>query len=236
MTTIWTVRELIKKLENEYDSGEQIVFTFLAERDVANILRVGGGNLQNVMFHLQRVIDGLDSFMGQPLSLAVSEARLEDQDTAICLLCQRRGDWASVRPNIEDRFMTLTFCGQCLTLEGIFKNVRPENCNGKWIITSDLFSEFLRLPFHTIKWEEFIKPVERKLWRALVRVISLSWSDDTVTVMAPSWHTDKHATTRLSAVPTHIRNKFEPDFRCHAQVNTGTEQPEDLIFVNWETI
>ncbi len=235
MTTIWTVKQLIKKLQDEYDPGEQVVFNFLAERDVANILRVGGANLQNVMFHLQRVVDGLDSFMGQPLSLAVSEARLKDQETEICVLCHRRGDWASVRPNIEDKFATLTFCKECSTLQGIFKGILPDASDGKWVIASDLFSEFFALPFHTITWEEFTKPAERKLWRALVRVISLSWSDDTVTVMAPSWHTDKHVTTRMSAVPTHIRNKFEPGFRCHAQVNTGAEQPEDLIFVNWET-
>ncbi len=67
-----------------------------------------------------------------------------------------------------------------------------------------------------------------------IRVISLSWSDDTVTVLAQSWHIDKHITTRLSAVPAHIRNRLEPGYRCHAKVNSGADKVEDLIFVNWE--
>ncbi len=235
MTMIWTVRQLIEKLQTEYDPEEQIVFNLLSQGEVANTLKTFGPHLEDIMFHLQRVCDGLDTLMGQQLSLAVSEARLEP-NTEICLLCHKRGGWASVRPNVEDVFCTLTFCEQCRTLQGIFKGILPVNCDGKWVIASDLFSEFLALPFHTITWGEFTKPADRKMWRSSVIVISLSWSDDTVTVMVPSWHTDKHVTTRLSAVPAPIRNGFESGYRCHAQVNSGADEAADLIFVNWGTL
>lgn len=187
------------------------------------------------MHHFQMVVDGNDHVLLSYMEAGVDEARM-NQESEICVLCHREGDWPAMKPYMRGRFRFLAFCDECQALPGVFAPTTAADvllAAESFLPTGD-FLNYLDLPWQTITWAEYSRPASKAVSRTLVRVERVNEEQDTLTVIVPGWSHDIEVTTRLSAVPAAIRQLMGPKSRHHAQVNTSVEKPEDLIFVSWE--
>lgn len=236
MTMSWTVKDVIELLEREYKPGQSVVFALMTDSEVST--RIGlepGSFLESVMYHFQMVVDGNDHVLLSFMEAGVDEARM-NQEGKVCVLCHREGDWPAMKLYRRGRFRFLAFCDECRELSGVFASTAAADVLSgveKFLPTRD-FTNYLDLPWQTITWAEYSRPAVKVATRTLVRVEKVDEEQDTLTVIVPSWGHDIEVIIRLSAVPSAIRQLMGPKSRHHAQVNTSVEQPEDLIFVNWE--
>jgi hypothetical protein len=74
----------------------------------------------------------------------------------------------------------------------------------------------------------------RRAWRTQVHVVDVDGDDGIVFVEVPAWNRDEIVRLRLQDFPEAARPEIRPGFRCHASVNIGTEQHQDLFFETWE--
>lgn len=82
---------------------------------------------------------------------------------------------------------------------------------------------------HTVCWD-----ADPRMWRSLVLVVAVDVDNGTATVEIPGWHSGEAVRIRLDGVPGNVRDRFAPDFRCHARVNIGAETAGELVFADWE--
>lgn len=236
MTMLWTVKDVIELLEREYKPEQQIVFALMTDSEVST--RTGlepGPFLEAVMHHFQMVVAGNDHVFLSFMGAGVDEVRM-NQESEICVLCHREGDWTAMKSYMRGHFRFLAFCDECQELPGVFASTTAADVlsgTEKFLPTRD-FMNYLDLPWQTITWAEYSRPAVKVVSRTLVRVERVDEEQDTLTVIVPGWVHDIEVTTRLSAVPAAIRQLMGPKSHHHTQVNTSVEQPEDLIFVNWE--
>ena len=78
-------------------------------------------------------------------------------------------------------------------------------------------------------------PEELKLWRTLVRVAGIDEERDWFGVIVPAWNVRMVVWLSRKSVPEFVSSKIEMDARFHSHVNTGAEDPRDLIFQRWES-
>ena len=74
----------------------------------------------------------------------------------------------------------------------------------------------------------------RKPWRTLIRVVELDIESKNLFVVIPPWNSAEVIRLPLELIPNALLEKLKPDFRFHAQVNIGSENQNDLYFVNFE--
>jgi hypothetical protein len=76
----------------------------------------------------------------------------------------------------------------------------------------------------------------RRPWRTLVRIedVDEQMVPPMFFVVLPGWSSSDKVRLPLDIVPTSLREKIKPGVRFHAQVNKGTENQDDLYFVNFE--
>lgn len=236
MTMLRTVKDVIEMLRRDYELNQPVVFSMMTDSEVGT--RTGlepGPFLEAVMHHFQMVIDGQDHVLLSFMEAGIEEARM-NQESEICVLCHREGDWPAMKLYMRGHFRFLAFCDECQELPGVFAPTTAADVlsgTEKFLPTRD-FVNYLEIPWQTITWTEYSRPAVKAVSRTLVRVERVDEKQDTLTVIVPSWSHDIEVTTRLSAVPISVRQLMGPKSRHHAQVNTSAEQPEDLIFVNWE--
>lgn len=71
-----------------------------------------------------------------------------------------------------------------------------------------------------------------KMWRTLVRVVSLSFFG--VTLVIPGWNCKKRVWVCYQAIPPLIFRKMKIGNRYHVGCNIGAKNKNDLCFDNWE--
>lgn len=75
---------------------------------------------------------------------------------------------------------------------------------------------------------------DRKPWRSLVRFVEADpESDGRFFVELPSWELGLMVPVHRAHLPVAVQSLIEPDFRCHAMVNLGSERYEDVYFDDW---
>jgi hypothetical protein len=74
----------------------------------------------------------------------------------------------------------------------------------------------------------------RRPWRTQVHVVDIDEDDNSVFLELPAWSRDEIVKLRLQDFPHEAREGLRPGFRCHAYINTGTDQHQDLFFEQWE--
>lgn len=77
-------------------------------------------------------------------------------------------------------------------------------------------------------------PPSQKLWRTLVRVVSVNHKCGCFHVVVPGWDARNIIELNLDSVPDKIRPLLKPDERLYARVNTGADHAGDLRFEGWE--
>ncbi len=73
-----------------------------------------------------------------------------------------------------------------------------------------------------------------KMWRTLVRIQSIDFDKQIVTVVIPGWDTKKSVDITFECLPKHFREKIVDLRRVFAEVNVGAETEKDLKFSNFE--
>lgn len=75
---------------------------------------------------------------------------------------------------------------------------------------------------------------DRKPWRTLVRIEDVDADVSQLYVIVPAWNPDQPIHLSYVSVPPEVRSATVGS-RFHAQVNLGSERPEDLYLDGWET-
>ena len=80
-----------------------------------------------------------------------------------------------------------------------------------------------------------LNPIEKRLWRTLIRVDSINYSTNKIGFIIPGWNVNKVLYFDIKKIPEpllqEIRKETDSYYRFHASVNIGAHKPEDIYIM-----